>query len=339
MPDTALRVGRFRLRWLVGPICWSVMLCLAGWSFARERSLHWPPSPTNAGLPVRDTTPRLRRLFPPRSSERPWENVFFAAWEAYGHNTAQAQRVLQEVHRLVQQFRNAEAAADRDAAPLAPTPRRAFALCRLLHRKWLRRYRLSATDPHRAWSTGEYNCVSGTLFYCLAASSLGWQVRVRELPEHVQAAVQINGGRWLAVETTLTSGVPPAGKDQQPLRVLSPRQFQAVVFYNRAIDVAERGRAELAIRWNRRAWSLDPANENIRNNLVATVNNHALDLARDGKLTQAERLLKELVALVPDHPVVRQNLRYVAHRKRQANGPSSRPIPRLSPATPRHHAL
>ena len=266
-----------------------------------------------------------------------WDQVLQSAWEAYGHRAEELEQLLGQMDRLVREFRRRwQTPAEEQSGTLIPTARRAFALCRLLHQKWLRRYRLQATDPHQAWTTGHYNCVSGTLLFCVAASRLGWQVRARELPEHVQAAVKTASGRWQAVETTLESGVPPAGKppaaSASPPRPLSPREFLAVVYYNRAIDVAERGRAEQAILWNRRAWMLDRRNANIRNNLVATVNNHALDLARRGQLARAEQLLQQLMRLVPDHPVVQQNLRYVAHQRRQRQRPLPRPIPETSPA-------
>ncbi len=261
-----------------------------------------------------------------------WDQVLQSAWAAYGHRAEELEQLLGQMDRLVREFRRRwQTPAEEQSGTLIPTARRAFALCRLLHQRWLRRYRLQATDPYQAWITGHYNCVSGTLLFCSAASRLGWQVQARELPEHVQAVVKISSGRWQAVETTLVGGVPPSAKSPAagtPLpRQLSPREFLAVVYYNRAIDVAEDGRAEQAILWNRRAWMLDQRNPNIRNNLVATVNNHALDLARRGQLARAEQLLQQLMRLVPDHPVVQQNLRYVAHRRQR-----HRPIPKTSPA-------
>ncbi|GEM_PF-6054009 len=327
------RLKRLKAGCFCGLWGWLVLVCLAGWSPARERSLHGHPGRGDAVLSAGGMASGLQRRLAPKTARHQWEGVFRAAWEAYGHDAAEADHVLREVQQVVQQFRNLEAATGPKQGRFEAAPARAFALCRLLHRRWLRRYRLSATDPHRAWRAGEYNCVSGTLFYCLAASYLGWSVRVRELPEHVQAAVQVRGGRWQAVEVTLADGVPPAGKRQRALRVLSPRQFQAVVFYNRAIDAAERGLAERAIGWNRRAWALDPANENIRNNLVATVNNHALELAQQGELARAEQLLQQLVRLVPDHPVVRQNLRYVAQRRRRQGRSAGPGSPTSGPGT------
>ncbi len=266
-----------------------------------------------------------------------WDQVLQSAWAAYGHRAEELEQLLGQMDCLVREFRRRwQTPAEEQSGTLAPTSRRVFALCRLLHQRWLRRYRLQATDPRQAWTTGHYNCVSGTLLFCVAASRLGWQVQARELPEHVQAAVWTASGRWQAVETTLEGGVPPAAKSPAgatpPPRQLSPREFLAVVYYNRAIDVAERGRAEQAILWNRRAWMLDCRNPNIRNNLVATVNNHALDLARRGQLARAEQLLQQLMRLVPDHPVVQQNLRYVAHQRRQRHRPLPRPIPETSPA-------
>ena len=91
-----------------------------------------------------------------------------------------------------------------------PTYHRAARLHRLLHQRYLLSYREEADGLHRLLVDGEYNCLSATVFYGLAARELGYDVRVLELPGHLLLELAI-GDRWVRVETTSAGGFDRQG--------------------------------------------------------------------------------------------------------------------------------
>jgi len=94
--------------------------------------------------------------------------------------------------------------------PGRPTYHRALRLHRLLHRHYLRSYHEEADGLRQLLERGEYNCLSATVFYGLAARALGYDVRVLELPGHLLLELGI-GSRWVRVETTSVRGFDREG--------------------------------------------------------------------------------------------------------------------------------
>lgn len=92
-----------------------------------------------------------------------------------------------------------------------PTYRRARRLHRLLHGRYLLHYRDDADGLARLAERGEYNCVSATMFFGLAARELGYPVRVLELPGHLLLELEADG-RWIRVETTSARGFDRASR-------------------------------------------------------------------------------------------------------------------------------
>ena len=87
----------------------------------------------------------------------------------------------------------------------APTMRKARRLHRLLHRDWLIEYDADADRLETAVLEGRFNCLSGTLLYALAASELGYKVRVVETPGHLFLELEADG-RQVVVESTSIYG-------------------------------------------------------------------------------------------------------------------------------------
>jgi hypothetical protein len=99
--------------------------------------------------------------------------------------------------------------ADR-LGPGRPTYHRAQRLHRLLHRRYLLHYREEADGLRQLLARGDYNCLSATVFYGLAARELGYDVRVLELPGHLLLELAI-GDAWVRVETTSLRGFDREG--------------------------------------------------------------------------------------------------------------------------------
>jgi hypothetical protein len=119
----------------------------------------------------------------------------------------QAVGVVDASERLERQ-REVRRALDRVVSGMGqgrPTYRRAARLHRLLHREFFLHYREDADGLDQIARAGEFNCLSATLFYGLAARELGYEVEVLESPGHVRLGLEIRGRR-IDVETTSPRG-------------------------------------------------------------------------------------------------------------------------------------
>lgn len=96
-----------------------------------------------------------------------------------------------------------------------PTYTRARKLHQLLHRHYLRDYRPGADGVHLIPDLGRYNCLSGSIFYGLAARRLGFGVTLLHDPGHLLLRLSMND-RVAVVETTLRDGFDRR-KDGSPL--------------------------------------------------------------------------------------------------------------------------
>jgi hypothetical protein len=115
--------------------------------------------------------------------------------------------VVDPVERIEKQ-RDVRDALDRLVMKMGegrPTYRRAARLHRLLHRDYFRQYRQYADGLDDVVASGEFNCLSATLFYGLAARELGFDVLVLEQPGHLLLGLSV-AGRRVDVETTTPGG-------------------------------------------------------------------------------------------------------------------------------------
>jgi hypothetical protein len=115
-----------------------------------------------------------------------------------------------------------------------------------------------------------------------------------------------------------------AGRDE-PRRVLTGPALVAIVYYNRAIDLLRRNAFAEAAAANQMALRLDPMSGDARENLLATLNNWALDLCEHGDADGALAMLRHGLTAAPHHAKLRRN--FVAISQRIARQPSAQAIP------------
>jgi hypothetical protein len=105
-----------------------------------------------------------------------------------------------------------------------------------------------------------------------------------------------------------------SAKDKFKLREISPIQLTAMIYYNRGIDfLAEKRFAEAAAA-NAKAIRLDPQSSTARGNLLATINNWAIDLGNAGDYARAADLLWQGLAFDPHYEAFSLNLAHVHHQ-------------------------
>jgi tetratricopeptide (TPR) repeat protein len=192
---------------------------------------------------------------------------------------------------------------------------RARIALRFLHQRVLTgNYDETASSVAGAIERGNYNCLSSTILFELLAARLGIETWAVEPPSHVFARARLDG-RTFDIETTtprIVLASEHAAVSQQ--REIGPIELVAIVFYNRGIDLLERGDFVGAVSANRAALRLDPAHRAARKNLIAVLNNWAVDLAGRGEFRPAAAVLTQGLNTLPGDGLLSANLLAV-HRQ------------------------
>lgn len=101
---------------------------------------------------------------------------------------------------------------------------------------------------------------------------------------------------------------------KKPVRTVTPVQFVATIYYNRAVDYYQDNKFDSAIYAYLKALAIDPNNKTVLGNFKATLNNLAIELASRGKnYNEAIRLTEQGLALDPNFDQFRVNLPLYYH--------------------------
>lgn len=209
-----------------------------------------------------------------------------------------------------------------------------------MHQKVFVKYVLEGTTVNNLLEHGYYNCVTASLLFCSLAEKAGLNVTAVELPGHAMCWVYLSNGERLEVETTcgnwfkyrndpetqqkvickLIRDASPQLKDQSDKMLLlqvpqpiSDKRLIAKIYYNRGVDLLGSGDYAGALEANAIAYCLDLQSETTFGNLLATMNNWAIALCRDGKYEEATALLREGLRHQPNYPPFKNNHTHVYH--------------------------
>jgi tetratricopeptide (TPR) repeat protein len=188
-------------------------------------------------------------------------------------------------------------------------------------------YDANATNLAATLRTGIYNCATATLLFVTLAGEVEVQAAAMELPGHVRAIVEC-GGQEYEVEVTCpvwSDAVRPVRTTNKmlggendafsgseiPRREISALGLVAMIYYNRGIDAFNGHRFSESLAANRRALLLDPENKIARGNLLAALNNWALQLCDEGYFAEAESLLSAGQQYDPQHLAFIHNAAHV----------------------------
>jgi pentatricopeptide repeat protein len=223
----------------------------------------------------------------------------------------------------------------RDSGAVAGSPkRRAQAVFEFMHRRILfAGYRLDCTDLTLPLDEGRYNCVSASVLFCCLAEQFGLDVRGLEVPGHAMSRlvlpdetldVESTCPRWFRLiddptrraeliekATGFRQGDPAAAG---VCREVSGVELVATIYYNRGVDLLGKKEFARAAAANARSLRLDPSNETARGNLLATLNNWAIDEGSSGRYVEAAGLLSAGFELDPEFPSFSINYLHV-HRQ------------------------
>ena len=189
-------------------------------------------------------------------------------------------------------------------------------------------YHLECTDLRQALDTGRFNCVSATVLFNCLASQFGLSAAGLEAPGHALSRLRLNDGP-LDVETTCPRWFQSIGRsvagagvetragrvatdqaktpisahstDLRNTREVSDVELVAMIYYNRAIDLLGEKRFDDAAAANAKALRLSPENATARGNLLATINNWAIDQGCLGHYRRAAELLRMGLTIEPGY--------------------------------------
>ena len=217
---------------------------------------------------------------------------------------------------------------------LAQTEReQAQAIFEFMHRRVLRGgYQLDCTDLGLSLDEGRFNCVSASVLFNCLAGRFGLTAHGLEVPGHAMSRLILDGEPF-DVETTCATWFRlvddpakqaavvarmvrrhPGQSSLPPTRTVTPVQLTATIYYNRGVDLLAENRFHDAVRANAKALRLDAANQTARGNLLATLNNWAINLAGDGHFARAVELLDRGLTLDPTYETFKVNYVHVHHQ-------------------------
>ncbi len=212
--------------------------------------------------------------------------------------------------------------------PHAPPRQRAVMVLRFLHRELLTGdYDPDATQLAGMFQTGQFNCVSSAVLFQALCQQIGltaWPV----LGEgHVSCVVPSDGRHWLVECSSadwpdlLAAGdrrtdfvLGATGSTGRAPRSIRPAQLLAVIYYNRAIGLLEAGCYRDSIAANLAAWRVDPDNGDVRQNLLAAINNWAVSLIAAGRYVDAARVLATGRKIAPGYEKFLHNEMFLYQR-------------------------
>jgi len=205
-----------------------------------------------------------------------------------------------------------------EPGPLAGSPRgRAQALFERMHGRILTGgYQIDATDLTLALDRGRFNCVSASVLFNCLAKRFGLSARGLEIPGHAMSRLVLLDGP-IDVETTCpdwfrlmddpkkqaellekTIGTRLAAQSASAeRREVSDVELVATIYYNRGVDLLAQKHFAEAAAANAKALRLDPSSTTARGNLLATINNWAVDAGSAGRYAEAVELLRRGIAL------------------------------------------
>ena len=268
-----------------------------------------------------------QRLFADAADGRLDEHSLLdAALVASGVDRAEAlQRYARQRDALVEELRPL-------ISPTQTPRRQAEVVFEFMHRRVLQGgYHIDCTDLRLALDEGRFNCVSASVLFNCLAGPLGLPVCGLEIPGHAMSRVSLpeepldiettcaEWFRWMgnpgkqAEMAAKAAGTPPS-HPRGPIREVSPVQIAAMIYYNRGVDLLAEKRFATAAAANAKALWLDPDSTTARGNLLATINNWAIDLGNSGRCAEARDLLLQGLALDPLYETFGTNFVHVHHQ-------------------------
>src|SRR4029079_3273748 len=153
-------------------------------------------------------------------------------------------------------------------------------------------YDATASDLRQTISTGDFNCLSSLAIYLDVCEACELPVQIWLARGHVfLRAAGDNGATDIEPGTPRWNGRAAAWRNG--LRQITPIELLGKFFYNRGIELLKAQQFNEGIELLRISLDFDPVDRDARANLVAGINNWAVDYLRTGRYEDAAGLIEQ----------------------------------------------
>ncbi len=247
------------------------------------------------------------------------DSLIAAALMASGRPHADQERLLQRYEVWIESLASQEPPLPRDAdAKMA-------AIFARLHRDILTGdYCATCSDVGVTLETGDFNCLTATILFISAARQHGLGVAALATEGHVfceaggdsPRRIETTCARWFELDDSHTGGACSSHAHPRPAansfaRPLTDVQLIAKVYYNRGVAHFRASQFEQGLALTRISLQLDPDDNIARGNILAGLNNWALDLCRRGEHARAVELIEEVRRLDANYPTLEENTAHI----------------------------
>ena len=192
---------------------------------------------------------------------------------------------------------------------------RAETVFRYMHEQILtRQYREDITSVGSTLREGNFNCVTSTLIYVCLCRDMGIPAQAVALPNHVFVKLKLQP--TVLIETTypqwsVLSPNDPRINHIEHLREISDVALLGRFFYNHGITWAKQSQFSPAVRAAKLSCRFDPSDSSAHINLLATINNWALDVCMKGEFQRASQLVQHGLSISSSYKPLVANDVYV----------------------------
>jgi tetratricopeptide (TPR) repeat protein len=208
-----------------------------------------------------------------------------------------------------------------DSIPTAPAIEQLQAIHDALHDQILKgNYEVAASDLRMALSRGDYNCLSSLAIYldlCQAADLPLeiWLTRghvfLRGVADGQAVVIEPGTPEWEAGRTAWKASITAR---RHRARQLTPVELLGKFYYNRGVELLKTSQFADGIKLLETSLELDPADRDARANLLAGLNNWAVEQLRARRYDQAAALIEQGLLLDPSFAPLVANQQLVRAR-------------------------
>jgi len=158
-------------------------------------------------------------------------------------------------------------------------------------------YQETCSDVRKTFAMGDFNCLTSLAVcfdLCQAAGINAQPVLIRG---HVSLAYAGSHSQTLIFEAGAAEWHVRRFTDQSASRVLSPIELLGKFYYNRGVEQIRAANYESGLSLLRTSLVLDRADGDARANLVAGINNWAVEQCQGGRYGEAASLIEQGLAL------------------------------------------
>jgi len=169
-----------------------------------------------------------------------------------------------------------------------------------LHRLLLTgEYRIAASDVRLALATGDYNCLSSLALYWDLCRAANLQAEIWLVRGHVFLRTNLDG-ESVVVEPGSPQWTIRPGVWRTGARQITPVELLGKFYYNRGVELLRDRQYADGIELLKASLAFDSADDDARANLVAGLNNWAVEHCRAARYDAAAALIGQGLSLDPD---------------------------------------